>query len=333
MDWEAFQSSQPWMQFPQSWVWGEFRKSLKFPVQRFALVDKEGRWIMATQGEYRSKRFGLGYWFTPRGPQFHPRVRQEEQKEYLEIFIRELYGKNQLPKSLFWRMEPMICPESTMRSLPPRMNRVQAMNPVCTAVLDLTKSEEELLAKMHQKTRYNIKIASKHNVVCRVSNHPKDVDNFLRLMDETAGRDGFKQHDSQYLSKTLYTLAAAHMARLRVAEINGAMLSANLEVNYGNTVTYLYGASSSKIRQAMAPYALQWEAIKQAKSEGAKWYDFWGCNPESMATPIYKESWEGITRFKMGWGAERKCLIGTWDLPMNIPLYRLVFFRRLMQPN
>ncbi len=332
MDWEAFQSQQAWMQFPQSWVWGEFRKSLGFPVQRFALLDKESRWIMAVQGEYRPKRFGLGYWFTPRGPQFHPRVTDEERKEYLEIFLRELYGKNQIPKSLFWRMEPIVYPKSTFRVLPPRMNRTQAMNPICTAILDLSKSEAELLANMHQKTRYNIKVAAKHNATTRITNHPKDVDQFIKLMDETAGRDGFVQHDSAYLSKTLYTLAAAHMARLRVAEVNGAMLAANLEVNYGNTVTYLYGASSSKIRQAMAPYALQWEAIKQAKSEGAKWYDFWGCNPESKATPLYKPSWEGITRFKIGFGAQRKCLIGTWDLPMNLPLYRLVFFRRLMKP-
>ncbi len=332
MDWEAFQSQQIWMQFPQSWVWGEFRKSLGFPVKRFALIDKNGTWIMAVQGEYRPKRFGLGYWFTPRGPQFNPRIPEEKQREYLATFINELYVKNQIPKSLFWRMEPIIYPRSAFRILPPRMNRTQAMNPAVTAVLDLTKSESELLANMHQKTRYNIKVAVKHDVTTRITNHPKDVDQFIRLMEETAKRDKFIQHDSAYLSKTLYTLAATHMARLRVAEINGAMLAANLEVNYGNTVTYLYGASSSKIRQVMAPYTLQWDAIKQAKSEGAKLYDFWGCNPENRATPLYKSSWEGITRFKMGFGAQRRYLIGTWDLPINISLYRLVFFRRLMQP-
>jgi len=188
------------------------------------------------------------------------------------------------------------------------------------------------MAAMHQKTRYNIKVAAKNGITTRVTNHPKDVDRFLKLMDETAGRDKFTQHDAPYLAKTLYTLSAAHMARLRVAELNGAMLAANLEVNYGNTYTYLYGASSSKIRKVMAPYALQWDAIRQAKAEGAKWYDFWGCNPESKATPLYKPSWDGITRFKLGWGAGRKCLIGTWDLPFNILMYHAVFFRRLMKP-
>ncbi|MFZ6014963.1 MAG: lipid II:glycine glycyltransferase FemX [Patescibacteria group bacterium] len=331
MDWEAFQSSQKWMQFPQSWVWGEFQKSRGAIVQRFALTDEEGKWLVAAQGEFRKKKLGMGYWFVPRGPQFHTSVKIDEYRELLEEFIQQLYGKRRLPKALFWRMEPMIELESMQRRLPARMNRTKSLNPACTAIIDLTKSEQDLLASMHQKTRYNIKVADKHGVTTRITNHPKDVDQFINLMDETAARDGFVQHDSKYLAKTLFTLAATHMARLRVAELNGAILAANMEINYGNTVTYLYGASSSKVRQVMAPYALQWEAIKQAKAEGARFYDFWGCNPESKATPLYKKSWEGITRFKMGFGAERKCMIGTWDLPINLALYRLVFFRRLMK--
>ena len=332
MDWEAFQSTQKWMQFPQSWVWGEFQKFLGRQVQRFALVDKEGKWLLAVQGEYRPKKFGLGYWFIPRGPQFHPSVAESEYRGYLEEFIQELNARQAVPKSLFWRMEPVILQQSLKRHLPARFNRSVALNPACTAVLDLTKREEDLQKAMHQKTRYNIKVAAKYGVTTRVTNHPKDVDSFLGLMQETAGRDKFTQHDMPYLAKTLYTLSAAHMARLRVAELNGAMLAANMEIMYGNTVTYLYGASSSKIRKVMAPYALQWDAIKQAKSEGAKYYDFWGCNPENKATPLYKPGWEGITKFKMGWGAQKKCLVGTWDLPFNIFLYRAVFFRRLMKP-
>lgn len=332
MDWEAFQSTQAWMQFPQSWVWGEFRKSLGFEVSRSALLDDEGKWLMAAQGEYRPKKLGLGYWFAPRGPQFNPSISTNDYREYFEFFLKELFERNLLKKSLFWRMEPVIEQRSLERHLSPRFNRTSSVNPACTAIIDLRKSEEELLAMMHQKTRYNIKVAAKHGVTTRVTNHPKDVDHFLKLMDETADRDGFTQHDGPYLAKTLYTMAAAHMGRLRVAELNGAMLAANLEINYGNTYTYLYGASSSKLRNTMAPFALQWDAIRQAKAEGAKWYDFWGCNPENKATPIYKESWEGITRFKLGWGAERKNLIGTWDLPLNIMMYRIAFFRRLMKP-
>jgi len=328
-DWENFMAVQPWAQFNQSWIWGEFRKAQGCPVFRFALMDDNGRWLCALSGEYRAKRFGLGYWFVPRGPIFAQTVSKEDYRHLIEELIFQIQAKGHLPRALFWRWEPVINPVSEQRYLPARFFRTTSANPSSTAVLDLAKSEDDLLAGMHQKTRYNIKVAERHGVVVRVTNHPGDLDKFLKLMNETSVRDGFVQHESAYLSKTYYTLAAAHMARLRVAELNGAMLAANLEITYGDTVTYLYGASSHLMRNAMAPYALQWAAIRAAKQAGAKIYDFWGVNPELQSSYLYKPKWEGITRFKMAWGAQRIDLIGTWDLPMSLPLYRLIFFKRL----
>jgi lipid II:glycine glycyltransferase (peptidoglycan interpeptide bridge formation enzyme) len=147
-------------------------------------------------------------------------------------------------------------------------------------------------------------------------------------MDETAERDGFTQHDASYLEETFCWLERHDMARVRLAEHDGEVLAANMEVRYGDTVTYLYGASSSMHRQLMAPFALHWDAITEAQREGYRWYDFWGANPASKASFFYKKSWEGITRFKSGWGAEHIHLPGTWDLPFILPLYRLLFLKQ-----
>ncbi|MBU2566368.1 peptidoglycan bridge formation glycyltransferase FemA/FemB family protein [Patescibacteria group bacterium] len=332
LDWENFQSTQKWMQFSQSWVWGEFLKSLGRDVKRFALLDDQGQWLCALQAEYRKRSMGLGYWNVPRGPLFSTHLDADCYREVLTDFIMQLHERKSLPKSLFWRFEPLIKAKSLERLLPPRFLRAPALSPAATLLLDLHKTEEELLAGMHQKTRYNIKVALKHEVTIRTTNHPQDFERFLKLMATTAERNEIVQHDDSYMAKSYYTLAAAHMARLRVAEINGAMIAANMEIKYGNTVTYLYGASSNKMRHVMAPYLLQWEAIKEAKNDGADLYDFWGINLENVASPLYKKSWEGITRFKLGWGGERVELIGTWDLPFNFLLYRLAFFKRLMKP-
>ena len=332
VDWENFQSTQTWMQFSQSWVWGEFLKSLGREIKRYALLDDQGNWLCAIQAEYRRKKLGVGYWNVPRGPLFAKSIDSDEYREVVSDFILQLHDRKVLPKAMFWRFEPLIISKSLDRFLPPRFVRAPALSPAATLLLDLTKSEDELLAAMHQKTRYNIKVALKHEVTTRITNHPQDFDRFLKLMATTAQRNDIVQHDDAYMAKSYYTLASAHMARLRVAEVNGAMIAANMEVMYGNTVTYLYGASSNKMRQFMAPYLLQWEAIKQAKADGAKLYDFWGVNPENQASPLYKKSWEGITRFKSGWGGKRVELIGTWDLPFNFLLYRLAFFKRLMKP-
>ena len=115
------------------------------------------------------------------------------------------------------------------------------------------------------------------------------------------------------------------MARLRLAEYQGNVLAANLEIVYGDTATYLHGASSSQDRQVMAPFLLQWEAMRAAKAEGKKSYDLWGANPSSKSSFYYKSAWEGITRFKEGFGGSRVDLIGTWDLPVNRFLYQLAF--------
>lgn len=329
-DWEIFQLRQPWTQFTQSWAWGEFRKALGYPVRRWALVGENGEWLCAVQGEYRKKFLGLGYWFAPHGPVISRTVSQENYRAVISHLVSLMAEKAHLPRCLFWRFEPVIRMESQVRPLPPRFIRTLSVEPSSTRLLDLTLSEEELLSRMHEKTRYNIKIANRYGVKTRLTSHPADIDQFLQLMHETEKRAGFVQHSSSYIYKTLQTLAAAKMARLRVAELNGAMLAADLEIVYGQTVTYLYGASSHLMRQAMAPYALHWEAIKAAKQEGNKFYDFWGVNPVNLSSPLYKKSWEGITRFKNGWGGQQVDLIGTWDLPMNMTIYSLIFMRRFL---
>lgn len=329
-NWEIFQTKQPWPQFTQSWAWGEFRKALGYPVRRFALADDDGEWLCAVQGEYRSKALGLGYWFAPRGPVISSKIDHENYRAVISHLVSLMAEKAHLPRSLFWRFEPVVRTESQTRHLPPRFIRSLAVNPSSTNLLNLNPSEEDLLAHMHEKTRYNIKIAARHDVKTRLTSHPADIDQFLQLMNETEKRAGFVQHSSTYIYKTLQTLAAAKMARLRVAELNGAMLAADLEIVYGQTVTYLYGASSHLMRQTMAPYALHWDAIKAARQEGKKIYDFWGVNPSNISSPLYKKSWEGITRFKNGWGGEQVDLIGTWDLPMNMTIYSLIFIKRFL---
>lgn len=219
----------------------------------------------------------------------------------------------------------MLALEEKQGIMPIRMRRTRAMNPATTIVLDLAKSEEALLAAMHQKTRYNIKLAAKHGVTVREGSGSQDLETFIRLTKETAARDRFQPHEEDYLRATFQFLSERGIAKLRLAEFGGTVLAANLEIHYGDTVTYLHGASSSQHREVMAPYLLQWEAMRAAKDEGKRNYDLWGANPETKSSFYYKPAWEGITRFKEGFGGRRVDLVGTWDLPVNRFLYQLAF--------
>ena len=331
-EWDEFQGAQPYAQFLQSWSWGEFRISQSCPVQRFAMVDDVGRWLVAVQLEYRRRKFGLGYWFAARGPVFEKEVKVEERREVMMRLAEELLKISALRRgSLFWRLEPHAVLANPEGLMPLSFRRAHAMNPASTILLDLDPVEDELLKKMHEKTRYNIRVAERHGVKVRLATSITDIETFLNLMEETAQRDHIVQHSRQYLRATYSFLHERGLAEIRVAEQQGKILAASLEVIFGDTITYLYGASSSESRNMMAPFALHWHAIRDAKQKGFKLYDFGGSNPQSKAMYYYKSSWDGITRFKLGWGGRLLNLVGTWDLPFNVLVYRLVFLKQFFR--
>ncbi len=329
--WDAFVATQPLAQFTQSWAWGELQASLGKPVKRFAFAER-GHWVATMQMEYRARRFGSGYWFAPRGPVFASSLPVAERQEAMHELIKALLDRKDLRENcLFWRVEPVSEVARPEGLLPLSFRRNLAANPASTYVIDLSLDEEDLLKAMHEKTRYNIRVAEKHGVMVRTSTDPRDLETFLTLMAETAKRDGFVQHDDAYLRATFAALSGRGMARVRLAEWQGKALAANFEVLYGDTVTYLYGASSSQERQVMAPYAIHWAAMQDAKRDGHRLYDMWGANPQSKAMYYYKDSWEGITRFKKNWGGRLVNLVGTWDLPFNTVLYRLAFMKNFLR--
>jgi lipid II:glycine glycyltransferase (peptidoglycan interpeptide bridge formation enzyme) len=327
--WEAFQTGRTWAQFLQSWAWGDFRMSRGVQVKRFALIDDSGAWLAAAQMEFRSKPVVGGYWFAPRGPVFLSRLSPADVRSVFHAFAEQIPAA--VPGAFFWRFEPCVELGAPEGLIPLVMRRNDSQNPASTILLDLSPDVEQLQAALHQKTRYNIRVAAKHGVTSRVGTHPDDVHAFLKLMDETATRDKFVQHDSSYLEATCRALERQGMARIRIAERDRVPLAAMMEIRYGDTVTYLYGASSSASREYMAPYALHWDAILDAKRDGYGWYDWWGANPESKAMFAYKPSWDGITRFKRGWGGKQVDLYGTWDIPRFLPAYRLSFMRHLLR--
>ncbi len=326
--WDTFVSVQPYAQFTQSWAWGDFRSSQGSPVHRYALTDGAGAWLVTIQLEYRVRKFGLGYWFAARGPIFSSTIPIGDQRQVMHTLCENLLKQPQLKRrTLFWRFEPLAKLSQPEGLLPLSFRRAHAMNPATSAILDLTPSEADLQKNLHEKTRYNIRVATKHGVTTRFANSDADLATFLDLMQETARRDGFIQHSRAYLEATYRCLKQEGMARIRLAEFQDKIISANLEITYGDTVTYLYGASSSNNRQVMSPFLLQWTAITDAKSHGQRCYDFGGANPQSKAMFYYKPQWEGITRFKKSWNADCQNFVGTWDLPFNTIVYRLAFIK------
>jgi len=189
--------------------------------------------------------------------------------------------------------------------------------PEHTIMVSLEGDEEEILKQMKQKGRYNIKVAQKHGVKVRKSD---DAGEFFKLFQETTARDGFQGHSQEYYQAMLDSLG--DHAVLYLAEYEGEVIAGIVVTFYKDTAIYYFGASSDKHRRVMAPYLLQWEAMKEARERGCRWYDLFGVAPlvvrkqkseirsdgVSLARDEIvgaKHPWAGITKFKEKFGGKR----------------------------
>lgn len=187
-----------------------------------------------------------------------------------------------------------------------------------TIWVGLTASEEEILAGQKQKTRYNMRLAAKKGVTVS-SGGLDDIDLWYRLYRVTAQRDVFTVHDADYYRLVLQMLQPHGMANLLLAHHEGDLLAGIIVFVFGNKAQYMYGASSNEKRNLMAPYLLQWEAMRWAKQRGATIYDLWGI-PDRLEEN--EELW-GVYQHKRGYGGEIVRYVGAFDL-VRSPIRRLL---------
>jgi lipid II:glycine glycyltransferase (peptidoglycan interpeptide bridge formation enzyme) len=200
-----------------------------------------------------------------------------------------------------------------------------SIQPMRTLVIDITGEEAKILDQMKQKTRYNINLALKKNVVVKPYT---DLSSFYHLMEITGQRDQFGIHNLAYYQRAFDLFHANDECQLLVAEYEGTPLAALIVFKYGNRAWYFYGASSNLYRDKMPNYLLQWEAIRWARSQGCTEYDLWGVPDEDLTTleaNFTKQSvglW-GVYRFKRGFGGVLMRSVGPWDRVYNPYLYRM----------
>lgn len=184
--------------------------------------------------------------------------------------------------------------------------------------LDLKgKTEEEVMASFHQKTRYNIRLATKKGVIVKEAGK-EEMKAFHDIMVETGKRDDFIIRSLEYFERMYDEMAPKHM-KLLMAYYEDKPISGIIPIMYGNKTWYLYGASSNTHRNLMPNYLLQWEMIKQAIKAGHDMYDFRGVSGiVDESHPQY-----GLYRFKKGFGAEFTEFIGEVYMPFNPLRYKL----------
>ncbi|MBI3261097.1 peptidoglycan bridge formation glycyltransferase FemA/FemB family protein [Candidatus Berkelbacteria bacterium] len=198
----------------------------------------------------------------------------------------------------------------------------EEMQPEYRQLIDLTPPEENLLAQMKPKGRYNIKIAERHKVKIQNSKIKSQNDNakikiFYDLYKQSSERDGFTPRPLGYFNEML-THMSGHMSTY-VALWQGKPLAAALIVFWQGRASYLYGGSSSDNRNVMAPYLLHWNIIQDAKAAGLKTYDLLAIAPGGVA----HHKFSGLRRFKEQFGGRSVRVLGSYDLIIDPLRYKL----------
>jgi len=297
----------------QSWEWGEFRQSMGLKVIRLGVFD--------------DKKMVAGYQAT-----VHPVGKTKYSILYLpknalpdKSVIEALIKIGRENNSIFIKTEPEVQKNSGFSAIDQFFKdngfiSAKSIFAKYTLTIDLNRSEEELLANMHPKTRYNIRLAQKQGVKVVEDNSDKAFADYLNLHFETTKREGFYSHSHTFHQKMWEVLKTAGIAHLMIASFKGQPLTAWILFTFNNQLYYPYGGSSREHKEVMPSYAMMWEAMKFGQKNHCRTFDLWGIpGPD----PDPKDPWYGFHRFKMGFGPKMVEYIGAYDLILNKPLYTL----------
>lgn len=313
--WKLFLKKYPDGHILQTGEWGELKSAFGWEPIRLILDDRSGAQIL-----FRRLPLGLTLAYLPK-PAF-----SYQKSAFSEQFWTEIDAVCKKRHAVFLKIEPDGWNDPPLAMGEGRGMRVSLHNiqPASTILVDLRGSEDEILARMKQKTRYNIRLAQKKGITVRSWD---DLPAFHQMIVSTGGRDGFGVHSLEYYQRAYELFQPPGLAELLVAEYEGRALAALMVFVSGRRAWYIYGASKDEERNRMPTYLLQWEAMRWARSRGAEEYDLWGVPDEDKETleahfTERSDGLWGVYRFKRGFGGELKRAAQALDRIYNPLLYK-----------
>jgi lipid II:glycine glycyltransferase (peptidoglycan interpeptide bridge formation enzyme) len=311
--WEDFSLSTSPNNFLQSWNWGMFNQSLGRKIYRFGLFNGEnliGIFLVQKQ----LTRLG-NYLYVPRGP-----ILSEWSSKLLEPIVNQLKEVALAEKCIFIKIEPPIVNSLENKKLFSQLGFKAAVTFVQVEdawLLDLSKTEDELLYDMRKTTRYLIKNEPKQGIRVEISDSMEDAQLFVEMIYQTADRKQFTNHPKEYYLKQFEILSKENEMRIFKASRDGKVLAMALISFYGEMASYLHGASIQT--EQSVGYSLQWAAIREAKKRGMKFYNFWGVVKDKHFYPGHP--WYGFSLFKRGFGGFKYTYLRAQDLPLSPKYY------------
>ena len=292
----------------QSWQWGEFKRHQGWDVLRLvALRGQEPR--AAMQVLARAIPLCGAFFYAPEGPVLYGQDWAAGAAP-LPPLLAEARRRGRSRGAVTLRLDPLTAEPRAREALAALglQRSPENVQPAATAVVDLDKSEDELLARLEKGARYLVRHSQRKGVAIRPGTEA-DLPLFARMLEETGRRKGFGVRNQAYLCRLEAMLRSEDSGEFLVADLGGEAIAAMLTGTFGPRSAALYAAGNATARKVGAQYLLHWEAMLRARRLGCRLYDFRGVG----AAGDPSDHWAGMTFFKQRFGTRREELPGAWD--------------------
>ncbi|HEX3049205.1 MAG TPA: peptidoglycan bridge formation glycyltransferase FemA/FemB family protein [Aggregatilineaceae bacterium] len=320
-DWDSFVASHPRAHLLQLSAWGDLKAAFGWTPVRVALADSNGTIVAGAQILFRRLPYYLGTLaYIPYGP-----LVDWSASAQTNTLLAAIDRVAKSHRAALLKIEPGFHLEGVNPTAYGFRPSPQTVQPPRTVALDISGSEDDILARMNQGTRRNIRKSAKFEIEIRTGTRA-EVANFNALLSETGSRDEFGVHAPAYYERAYDLFVPQGRAALLLASYAGQDLAGVMVFALKDRAWYLYGASSNRERQRMASYGVQWAGIQWARRQGATSYDMVGipdADPDALEAQFESRDdglW-GVYRFKRGWGGTVIRSIGAWDRVYNRLLY------------
>ncbi|MBR3319073.1 peptidoglycan bridge formation glycyltransferase FemA/FemB family protein [Candidatus Saccharibacteria bacterium] len=314
--WDEFVTSHKESNFLQSWDFYEFHASRGNQITRRIAINEKGNIIGAYAGVVETAKRGR-HLAIAGGP-----IIDWHCQELVDKIFEDIKNEGKRLKCVFVRLRPQLELSEKSLKLMKEHGFIKApmyLSVEYAGILNLEKTESEILAGASQGFRRKLRKAEKNDIEIEVSNDPKVMKDFCELEAKHAERQGYVPFSKSFLTKQFEAFAKNNEVLMYTAKKDGEILAMNFMIFYGPEASYHYGVSSDLGTKYSGAPLMHLKAMEEARRRGIKRYNLWGIVGQDETSHRFY----GVSEFKRSFGCEELKYTPAHDFVINKAKYKL----------
>ena len=314
-EWDKFVKSHTEANFLQSWDFYEFHTARGKKVVR-RVAEENGKIVAAYAGVVETAKRGT-YMAVAGGP-----ILDWTDKKLVKAVFNDIKEEGNKQNVVFVRVRPQL--ELSDRSL--KLMDTFDLKPApmylsveYAGILDLKKTEPEILTNASQGFRRKLRKAEKNDIEITADASDESIREFCKLEKKHAERQKYVAFSESFLTKQFEAFRKNDEVLIYTAKKDGEILAQNFMIFYGPEASYHYGVSSELGTKYSAAPLLHMAAMKEARERGCIRYNLWGI----VGTDETSHRFYGVSEFKRSFGCEELKYTPAHDLILKPTKYQL----------